>query len=450
MRGTVERKGIEPISEAERHGSPRWVFTLWFSANVQYSALAVGVTATAFLGLGFLPAAAALAAGHALGCLFLAATAGMGPAAGAPQLVQARAPFGYTGNTLPVVLNLLLTVGYFAVNTVLAGYVAVALLHTSFLSAFLGVLLVVTAIALVGHDLVHRVSQLLAPVMAVIFLVLTWFAFSRAHLGVAGHVTASAGGAVGAVMLTVTIGAARTFGWCTAASDFTRYLPRRVPPRQVRRAAGLGAGVAGLWMYLIGAAVGTTVSPASPADLVTLTVPSWLSGAVLAAVLIASLVASAVDVYAASLDLLVAGVRLGRWQAAAVVGALGGVAGWAAGRHEGAVFSDFQSFLVVMSYWLGPWIAIVLVDYFLVQRRRVDLALCYDRRHRFGAGLPALVCGVAVAVPFMRNPLFTGPAAHAFPVIGDIAYWVGGVVAGYLYWWLRQHGHGQPSRDASA
>jgi NCS1 family nucleobase:cation symporter-1 len=247
-------------------------------------------------------------------------------------------------------------------------------------------------------------------------------------------------------MLTATIGAARTFAWCTAASDFTRYLPRRVPAGRVRLAAGLGAGAAGLWMYLIGAAVGTAVSPTSPADLVTLTVPPWLAGVVLAAVLLASLVASAVDVYAASLDLLVVGLRLGRWQAAVMVGALGGLTGWAAGRHEGRVFADFQSFLVAMSYWLGPWIAIVLVDYFLVRRGRLDLALCYDRRRRFAAGLPALVCGVAAALPFVRTPLFTGPAAGAFPVIGDIAYWVGGLVAGGLYWWWsRPAGRQDPS-----
>ncbi len=436
MRGAVERKGIEPVREAERHGSPRWVFALWFSANLQYSALAVGVTATAFFGLGLIPAALALLAGHAIGCVFLGATAGMGPGTGTPQLVQARAPFGHSGNTLPVVLNLLLAIGYFAVNTVLASYVAVALFHTTFLSSLLAVLAMVTAIALVGHDLVHRVSQLVSPVMGAMFVLLTWFAFARAHLDVAGRVGAVPGGTAGAVMLTVTIGAARTFGWCTAASDFTRYLPRAVPTRRVRLAAGLGAGVSGLWMYLTGAAVGTFVSPVSPADLVTRTAPAWLGGAALAALLIASVFASTVDVYAASLDLLVAGVRLRRWQAAAVVGALGGVAGWAAGRHESAVFEDFQNFLVAMSYWLGPWIAIVLVDYFLVRHTRLDVELLYDPGHRVGPGLPALVFGVLVAVAFMRNPVFVGPAAGAFPEIGDIAYWVGGVAAGCLYWWL--------------
>ena len=41
----VELKGIEPISEGERHGRPSSIFTLWFGANVEFATLVTGGSA---------------------------------------------------------------------------------------------------------------------------------------------------------------------------------------------------------------------------------------------------------------------------------------------------------------------------------------------------------------------------------------------------------------------
>ena len=41
----VERRTIDVIPDAERHGTPRDQFTLWFGANMQITAIVDGVTA---------------------------------------------------------------------------------------------------------------------------------------------------------------------------------------------------------------------------------------------------------------------------------------------------------------------------------------------------------------------------------------------------------------------
>jgi NCS1 family nucleobase:cation symporter-1 len=44
----VERRTIEVIPDAERHGSPFNQFTLWFGANLQITAIVDGAIAVVF------------------------------------------------------------------------------------------------------------------------------------------------------------------------------------------------------------------------------------------------------------------------------------------------------------------------------------------------------------------------------------------------------------------
>jgi len=44
----VERRTIDVIPDAERHGRPRDQFTLWFGANMQITAIVDGALAVVF------------------------------------------------------------------------------------------------------------------------------------------------------------------------------------------------------------------------------------------------------------------------------------------------------------------------------------------------------------------------------------------------------------------
>ena len=116
----VEKVGIEHIPEGERHGSPGRIFTLWFAANLTIADYTIGVLTTVLFGFTVSQAIPILLLGNLLGGLFLGLAAAMGPSLGFPQMFSSRASFGRRGNYLPGALNWVSTLGWFAVNTILA------------------------------------------------------------------------------------------------------------------------------------------------------------------------------------------------------------------------------------------------------------------------------------------------------------------------------------------
>jgi NCS1 family nucleobase:cation symporter-1 len=96
--------------------------------------------------------------------------------------------------------------------------------------------------------------------------------------------------------------------------------------------------------------------------------------------------------------------------------------------------------LLLISYWIGPWLAIVAVDFFLHpgQQRRPGQGLGKALIAPIEwTGLLAFLIGLAVSIPFMYSTLFQGPIAWLLHG-ADIAYYVGMLVAGVLYYGLRR------------
>jgi purine-cytosine permease-like protein len=95
--------------------------------------------------------------------------------------------------------------------------------------------------------------------------------------------------------------------------------------------------------------------------------------------------------------------------------------------------ANYQAFLLVIVYWTGPWLGVVLTDQWL-RRRRLPDELFYDRSYRNRAGVIGFVIGIVVSVPLFSNQeLFTGVVAKAIPAVGDITFLVGFVVAAAIY-----------------
>ncbi len=99
--------------------------------------------------------------------------------------------------------------------------------------------------------------------------------------------------------------------------------------------------------------------------------------------------------------------------------------GFAISVAVGASFERFyENFLLALSYWIMPWLGIVLVDFYLAKRTSVERAA-----NATSWGLPALgvyFLSILLSVPFMV-PL----VAHSYPV-GALAYWFGGADLSYF------------------
>src|SRR5215469_6009524 len=98
----IEKYNIGFVPLAERYGSEKRLFTIWFSINLSIVCLTVG-TLGILAGLGLPQTILALVLGNAIGTVFMAAHSAQGPHLGIPQMIQSRAQFGVFGAAIPLV-----------------------------------------------------------------------------------------------------------------------------------------------------------------------------------------------------------------------------------------------------------------------------------------------------------------------------------------------------------
>src|SRR5919204_6328823 len=126
--GKVEAHGIEPIPVSERHGMPRELGFLWAGAFVNYASLFTASLLTTYYGLGVWDGLLATALGTVAAAVILGLLSNTGPRSGEPQIVFTRRIFGKRGAIAGAFLTLFLAVGWFAVDSVIAGQAGVQLL----------------------------------------------------------------------------------------------------------------------------------------------------------------------------------------------------------------------------------------------------------------------------------------------------------------------------------
>ena len=425
----VEMAGAEPIPADRRHGRPRSLFTLWFGANVQFATLSVGALSTSVFGLDFLPAAIAIVLGTVLSACLVGLLSTRGARTGVVQLIQARAPFGWFGNLPAAVFTVINGVGWYTVDTLLGIFILRNLLGIGLLPALVIMAVAQLSVPVFGYRMIHSLERVLAVLLLVVFVVVSFYGFGHAHFAAPAKPLA---GAVGAFVLTVSVTSARGLGWSAYSSDYSRYLPAGTRPARIFGAAAGGSAIAGAWIGVLGAALGTVGTVSDPSAMVSEQLPSVLGTVTLLALLASTLASTVLDLYSGAMAALVAGIRIPRWVSVVGVCGLGTVLTWFAGQNDFA--GQFQNFLLIMSYWLAPWAAVTVVAFWWRDRGgKPNLTQLYDRGHRFGWGLPATLLGVAAAVPFMSQSLYTGPIAAAYPGLGVIGHVVGFVVAGLAY-----------------
>src|ERR1700743_2048134 len=149
----VERRTIEFVPGSERHGSPRSLFFIWFASNMQITTVVTGALGV-ILGLSLPWALLALVIGNVVGAVFMAGHSAQGPKLGIPQMIQSRAQFGFYGAILPLILVLLMYLGFFASSGVLGGSALAAWSGMNVNLAIVLVSVVCMALAVYGYRLI--------------------------------------------------------------------------------------------------------------------------------------------------------------------------------------------------------------------------------------------------------------------------------------------------------
>ncbi|MDT4894901.1 MAG: hypothetical protein QOE97_3936 [Pseudonocardiales bacterium] len=435
----VEPGGVEFIPLDERHGSPVQLLWTWTSPNMEFATIAVGILGPLYFGLSFWQSLLAIILGSALGSVSHGILSTWGPKHGLPQMVISRSAFGFLGNIFPAGINALVAgIGWFAVNSV-SGALALHALIGGLPKATCLVIVVAAQmlIAFFGHNLVHAFERYAFPVLAVVFVIAAIVVFSKAHPNAPGG-----GGGIGGflVMTGATFGYAA--GWNPYAADYTRYLGPKTPSKPVAIYAGLGVFLSCVLLETVGSAVvtagGNAVAPAAFTDLL----PTWLGKLALLCICLGAVAANAINIYSGSLSFMAAGIKLPTHLARASVALVFGVIGFffALGGLKNAG-QTYENFLLIISYWIGPWLGVVFVDRWLRRGTSVDGAIIDTARQgsREQAGVVPMLVGMVISIWIFSNQTkYVGILPKHHPAFGDLTFEVGFVIAAVLYWALWQ------------
>ena len=443
----LESQGMAPIPADNRYGGVYRMFTVWFTPNMELSGVFAGTLAVLF-GLGFGLGLVAIVVGTIIGSLPVAILCTWGPRTGTAQVPLARLPFGKT-IVLPGTLQWLSSIAWDALVGLFGGQAAHLLFHVPFWIGVAIVLAIEGAVSVYGYEFVHRLQEWGSAVLIVLFLVLTVKIFQ--HHVVLPVNTVHGGALVGAFVLMVTISLSAGLSWASYASDYSRYMKRTTSKTGIFWLTLAGLTASYVWVETIGLAGASVLSNQTAAGVRSLMGGGFLGVLALIAIVFGAITSNSMNDYTGSLAFQALGARVRRPVIAAAVAviAFGAILWMNAGNTSG----KFQNLLLFTSYWIAPFCAIVMIDWHYNRARYTPSFLRGALGFRkLGNGWPAIVAFVVafgVMVPFMNTSIIVGPIANSLKG-ADIAFYVGFVVAGVLYYVLRRVAIAQEARRALA
>lgn len=429
----VEVHGIESIPPSERKGRPRDVALLWVAAFANFASLITGALLITF-GLGVMEAILAVAAGSVLAAVLHGLLSCAGPRFGTTQVVAARRTFGVRGGYAGAFFTLFLAVGWFAVDCVIAAQALVQLARiagwphgTAVQAAALALVVAASVlVAVYGHQTIQVFEQYGALVFTVFCALLLVSLVPKVHWTLPPSV--SGPDHLAAWILGTTVIFALVASWFSFASDYSRYLPQDTSVTSV--AGWIGLGTAGS-MFLFGVlgVLLASIQPSNAGNLLAL-ISTQASTLIVVPFLLfvaaGEIWANYLDVYTAGLAGLALNLRLRRWTAALLCGAVGGILAFFAMFISN--FKDqYTNFLLITYLWVPSWAAVLLVDMF-VFRNAGERAPSINR-----AAVAAWLIGIAGAVPFIDSTLWQSPLAVQFLHNTDVSGYVGALLGGAAY-----------------
>jgi NCS1 family nucleobase:cation symporter-1 len=406
----VEANGINVIDESERKGTPSGLFWPWCAANIAVLGVSYGYFVLGN-GVSFWQATLAGILGIVVSFLFVGLVALAGKRGSAPTMVLSRAAFGVVGNALPSAVSYLLLVGWeiilvsLSTKAVATVFEQLGWAHGTPVKviAFLVIIAVIVLAGIKGFDAILRLQTWLTVGLAVVTVGYILLTLDKVHWHTVSAIPS--GSFTGILGAAVTTGAAFGLGWVNAGADYSRYLPRSASSRGVVSWTTFGASVAPIVLLVYGILlVGSSKSLADainndPIGALAGILPTWfLIPFVLVAV--GGLISGAVlDIYSSGLTLLTLGLRIPRWQAAAIDGVLMIIGSIYVVFRAPNFFGPFQAFLITLGVPIAAWCGVFLADLAL-RRRDYDQAALYDPRGRYGSvgwvAVGSMVLGTAL------------------------------------------------------
>lgn len=443
-RPTIEVRSIDYVPRAERHGKVWHQGPFWFTGNFVFLTMMVGFIGPS-MGLGILWSVLAVAIGACFGTVFMALHANQGPKLGLPQMIQSRAQFGSRGAIVPFAATIFVYVGFIVFGIILVTQALQLVFPGSKWFWYPLLIALSIVIAVVGYDLLHFVQRWLTYLLIAVFGIVTVMAMTA--LPAASGVTPAGGWNMTAFLVQLSLAAGYNISYSVYVSDYSRYLPDDSSSPKLIFWTYLGAAASAVWLMSLGAVLASYIPGADGIVSLVQVGDYFFSGFGTLVVLvgaIAQLSVTGINCYGAMLTGISAldgfkpvrpTIRL-RVMGLLLVGTASLVIALAIPE---AYLGSFNGFVLLMLYFLIPWTAVNLVDFYAIRKGEYAIADIFNPQGVYGRwawrGVLAYFAGFVAMIPFFSIPFFVGPMAEALGG-ADIAFVPGLLVGGGLYYLL--------------
>lgn len=385
VKNMATKEHIQATTSDQRAMSKWDMFATWIGANANNGTWYIGGVIAA---VGLIKASTLLVVVGSLSYILLGLASYMGYKTGLPAMVLTRPSFGVKGSIIPSIVNVVQFIGWAAINTFIAAtsisFILKDLLgwdNSSFHNQFSII------IGIVAMSILHLISISLGEksvkwierfgIILVIILV-TWESIVVLktvpfHDIVKYQPAAKFQLPSGKI---VDILAAFNLAWVTAAADFSRFTKDK---HAATTASFLGANIGLFWFAFIGLiatiATAITINKFDPNNADPSTIAAKLGLGILAmlVIVITSTTANAVNLMAAGSALTNIFHRLKLTPALWIVTLVATVMTFIP-VYIASFLTTFETFLDGIGMFLGPEIAIFLVDFFFIKRKDYEVS----------------------------------------------------------------------------
>ncbi|WP_051898456.1 purine-cytosine permease family protein [Sciscionella sediminilitoris] len=438
----VEQYSVEFVPATARHGSVRSLFTMWFGANMHVLCVAAGA-ATLTTGMSLWWSLLAVLLGNLIGGIFMALHSAQGPKLGIPQMIQSRAQFGYFGAIIPLLLVIFMYIGYFASSDVLAGQAIADQFGIPPELAIVLSTLCVFVITVYGYKLIHFCEKWMGWLSAILFVYLSVELFGTPGIGHAFH---SGGFSAGGFMLGLSIAVIWQLTYAPYVADYSRYLPENTSIRACFWYTYAGNVVSSVWGMAFGAIAASVATEAFASGSIGFMLhlaPEALLWPIFLIVVVALITDNGLNLYGSFMcttTILTAFMpsRLRQYQRIVIIAVCAIVGAIIAITGRANFLENFSNFIALIAYFLIPWTAVNLVDFYLIRKERYAIPDIFDPSGVYGKldwrAMGAYLAGIVLELPFVNTTFFAGPLVA--PLGGaDVSWIVGLIISSAVYYW---------------
>lgn len=435
----IETRSIEWVPKEERHGKPSDLFFIWFGGNMHITTIITGALCVV-VGLNVFWSLVAIILGNLIGAIFMALHSAQGPVLGIPQMIQSRAQFGVVGAIVPLIVVIFMYLGFFSSSSILGAQTLKGVFPISITMAILAVNIIVFILTLYGYDLIHKMQKILSWTFLVIYIVVTIMVF---NMPLPAGSWSPNNFNLSVFILAVSIVATWQIAYAPYVADYSRYLPEDTSEKATFWFTYAGSVIGTVWMMILG--IFLTSSVPKFLDAAGPNLAKLFGGFALllyVIIILGQLSINSYNLYGAFMSTVTTvepfiKMKVTPKVRAIFIALIVCVASVIEILGQNSFIPLFKSFILFISYFLIPWTAINLLDFYLLRHGKYSVPDMFNIDGKYGrynwVTLTSYIIAVIVEIPFVNTTFYVGPACKALNG-ADISWILGLIIPCLLYY----------------